>query len=181
MTEQWIPIPGWENRYEASSLGRIRSADMVCRSKCGSTAVRKGRILTQVQKGGRYFVVTLAEGHRRKQYLVHDLIMLAFEGPKPKGQVVCHYDDNKENNALGNLRYDTVQANEADAKRNGKKARGEKHPMSKLTKDAVIHIRCSKEPTKYLSKKYGVTTAHISAIRAMRVWKDDLLDQSGAR
>jgi hypothetical protein len=44
--------------------------------------------------------------------------MQAFVGLPEEGQIICHYDDDKQNNRLDNLRYDTHKANSADMKRN---------------------------------------------------------------
>ncbi|WP_248099523.1 HNH endonuclease signature motif containing protein [Corynebacterium kefirresidentii] len=48
------------------------------------------------------------------QKKVHRLVMAAFVGPCPDGMEVCHNDGNPANNYVGNLRYDTHQANYAD-------------------------------------------------------------------
>ena len=47
---------------------------------------------------------------KRKQFLVHDLVALAFIGPKPAGMQTCHNNDDKRNNIASNLRYDTAQS-----------------------------------------------------------------------
>jgi HNH endonuclease len=46
---------------------------------------------------------------------VHTLVLQAFVGPCPAGMEACHYDGDKANNKLGNLRWDTKRANELDA------------------------------------------------------------------
>ncbi len=169
----WKDIPGWEDRYQANSDGRIRSKDMLV--KAGKSpygkAVRKGRELKPVVKGGRYLAVTLAKGPNRKQYLIHDLIMLTFKGPKPKGLQTCHNNDVKKDNSYSNLRYDTAQGNNADRYRTDSIAFGERHGMSVLTEGDVKVIRKSKENRSVLAKHYGVTPEHIWAIRMRRVWK----------
>jgi hypothetical protein len=46
--------------------------------------------------------------------------MQAFVGLPEEGQIICHYDDDKQNNRLDNLRYDTQKANGEDRIRNNK-------------------------------------------------------------
>lgn len=169
--EIWKPIPGWGTRYEASSYGRIRSLDMECGAKGGSVAVRKGRVLSLARKGNGYLAVTLTDGITRKQYLIHDLVMMAFKGEKPVGMVVCHSDDNKDNNFVENLRYDTKMSNEHDAMRNGRKPKGSRHAMSKLSEEDVRTIRASSRKGVDLAQEYGVSAEHIYVVRSRKVWK----------
>lgn len=171
--EHWTPIPGWESQYEVSDQGRVRSLDMhVAAGRNGSgTALRKGRVLTLVVKGGRYFCVTLARGEERKQYLVHDLVALAFHGPKPPGLEVRHLNDDKTNNTPSNLQYGTRQENEDDRQRNGKVRRGVNHGCAKLTEENVQSIRSSPLGPNALADEFGVTAAHIHAVRTRRVWR----------
>lgn len=169
--EEWREIPGWGHRYEVSSIGRVRSKDMPVKAVYGSTAIRKGRLLTLVKKGGRYLCVTLANGELRKQYLIHDLVLLAFVGEKPKGYEALHHDDDRYNNSISNLRYGTRQENEIDRKRNNKIWMGEKHSMAILKDNQVLEIRASTDSYATLSEKYGVCAAHIQAIRSRRAWK----------
>lgn len=171
MTEKWAYIPGWGRLYEASTEGRIRSRDRKVGARDGGEALRRGRILVPVAKGGRYLAVTLADGVRREQCFVHDLVMLTFRGPKPEGAQVCHWDDDKANNVLSNLRYGTAQDNSDDKHRNGYSGKGERHPGARLTAEDVIAIRRSDEPGTVLAHRFGVHPGHISSIRNRKTWK----------
>ncbi|WP_442777660.1 NUMOD4 motif-containing HNH endonuclease [Acinetobacter baumannii] len=168
--EIWKGIPEWENLYQVSNQGRVRSFDKQCPARFGKPILRKGRILKPTAKGGRYLAVTLADGPKRKQYLIHDLVLLTFIGPKPKGMYVCHGDDNRINNRLENLRYGTPKENVQDALRNGVKPIGEKHGVAKLKNDQVKDIRSSELDAKTLAKKYGVCVSHICNIKARKTW-----------
>ena len=171
MPEVWCPIPCWEERYSVSDLGRVRSADMNVRCRGGKIATRRGRVLTPVQKQGRYWAVTLANGHTRRQYLLHELVLLAFIGPRPEGLQVRHLDDNRDNNTLSNLRYGTPKANGKDKMRNGKVARGEKHGMARLRPKDILAIRASKDNRSDLGAQYRVTPSHIWSIQSRRTWR----------
>lgn len=48
---------------------------------------------------------------------------------------------------------------------------GTKNPKVKLTDDKVIEIINSKEPTKILSERYGLSVCNINKIRAGKLWK----------
>ncbi len=173
MPVKWKPVPSWESLYEVSSAGEIRSLDRKVRAVHNSFAVRRGRVLKQVPKVKRYLAVTLADGVRRRQYFVHDLVLLAFRGEKPKGLQSCHWDGDLTNNALRNLRYDTPVNNQKDKSRHGRTALGVRHGMAKLTEKQVRAIRKYKNATnrRYLAKKYNITAEHVSAIVKRRAWK----------
>lgn len=161
----WKDIPGWEDRYQVSSGGKVRSKDM----RAGH-ARRKGRELALVVKSGRYLCVTLTcSSGARKQCFVHDLVLLAFEGPKPPGLMVRHLDGNNRNNARTNLAYGTHAENMEDKAKHGK-MKGEKHHAAKLSASSVRYIRASPAPGRALAKAFGVSPSQISAIRHRKTW-----------
>lgn len=47
---------------------------------------------------------------------VHELVMLAFVGPRPEGMEIDHIDKNRVNNKLSNLRYLSISENRRQAK-----------------------------------------------------------------
>ena len=51
--ERWLPIPGWEDRYEVSDFGRVRSLGMEHLNQFGSTVRKRGiiRALTVDRRG----------------------------------------------------------------------------------------------------------------------------------
>jgi HNH endonuclease/NUMOD4 motif len=106
--ERWRRIPGYR-WYEVSDRGRVVS--------------RRGRvrILAQQMRGKPprlYPAVTLYRGGRAETRFVHQLVLLAFRGPRPDGMECCHENDVATDNRLSNLRYDTPTANAADRARN---------------------------------------------------------------
>lgn len=118
-TENWKPVVGFEGLYEVSDQGRVRSLDHSTTGKDGRTRRYKGRVLVgSVDSSGRIQVVLSKEGkgHYRR---VHRLVLEAFVGPCPPGYEGCHWDDDRSNNHLSNLRWDTSSANSMDLVRNG--------------------------------------------------------------
>ena len=102
MEEIWKPIPGFQGRYEASSLGRLRSVP----------GRKSGSILSQSSDGHGYLKVTVYEriGCRKSVY-VHRLIALAFL-PNPQClPCVNHKDEDKMNNCVSNLEWCTQEYN----------------------------------------------------------------------
>jgi hypothetical protein len=96
MTEEiWKAVPGYEGRYEVSSLGRVRSL------------TRKNPIIMKPGNNGNgYQTVNMTddEGGLKKRY-IHRLVALTFLGPEPEDKEVNHIDGDKENNAVSNLQW----------------------------------------------------------------------------
>lgn len=89
-----------------------------------------------------YIRVNLRDNGRRKNALVHRLVLEAFVGPSPTEEHESrHLDGNASNNRLSNLRWGTSAENEADKKRHGTSPVGENHPHAKLTDQQVKEIR----------------------------------------
>ena len=160
--EIWKDIPGYEGKYQASSLGRIRSLDRQIGTP-GTVGCKfmKGRVLRPgPTKDGHLYVVL---GHGAAGKPVHQLIALTFIGPRPEGMDVCHNDGDPTNNRADNLRYDTRTNNILDVYRAGKRWR-------KLSLEDIRAIL--QEPITItgvsLAKKYKVSTTTISRIRSRR-------------
>lgn len=113
--EIWKPIEGYEDYYEVSSNGRVRSID---RSFCqfgnrGSFFQRtyKGRILQQRKNRNGYYYVVLSKDGKHKTITVHRLVAQAFI-PNPNNyHVVDHINGDKTLNAAFNLRWVTESDN----------------------------------------------------------------------
>jgi len=109
--EQWRPIPGYEDHYEASDLGRVRSLP---RSASNGRALAGGVLRTHVNSHGYYSVVLHRDG-RPKTLRVHRLVLTAFDRLPREGEVTRHLDGNQKNNRASNLRWGTQSENVRDA------------------------------------------------------------------
>lgn len=115
LNERWVPVHGYEGRYEVSDHGRVRSVTRYRRGKAGAMVPVVGRIMrlhTKKRKNnGRtlpYQEVGLRDGSTRgvssKCFLVHRLVAQAFVGELFEGCHVDHIDGNHNNNQYTNLR-----------------------------------------------------------------------------
>ena len=112
MKEIWKDIPGYEEFYQASNLGGIRSKDRyIFLPQNKSEILKKGRILKTNKVAFDYLQVTLYKDKKRRSLYVSNLIMLTFVGPKPEGYEVNHKNENKNDNSLENLEYITSKEN----------------------------------------------------------------------
>lgn len=112
-TEVWAQIGGYEGMYEVSNMGQIRSYVQ------GRGKLLKPRRTKALGRQNPGWTVALFKDGTRRNFLVHRLVLEAFEGPCPDGLEACHYNDNSADNRLANLRWDTHSANIQDKLRNG--------------------------------------------------------------
>ena len=124
MSEQWLPVVGYEGFYEVSDMGRVRSLDRATPMKTatGKMTMRRvaGRILKPGTAGRGYPYVNLMREHKRQKTRdVHRLVLEAFVGPKPDGLVTRHLNGDRLDNRLENLAYGTYSENMADNLRHG--------------------------------------------------------------
>lgn len=112
--ERWLPVVGWEDLYEVSDLGRVRS--LRHRGIANPNHWYGGKILKpQLVNDQGHLCVTLSRpGVHQKKALVHRLVMAAFAGPCPEGQEVRHLDGDPSDNRLIRLTYGTRQENMLD-------------------------------------------------------------------
>lgn len=102
MREEWKPIVGYEDRYEVSNYGRVRSLPVKSRTKyfCG-------RVLVLMTDKLGYKIVNLS----RKTYKVHRLVAKAFIDNPNNYICVNHKDEDKSNNKVDNLEWCTHKYN----------------------------------------------------------------------
>jgi len=108
-TEKWLPVVNYEDSYEVSDFGRVRSKDRVRCNRFG-TCVRRSRVLKPRLVGPprrHYLAVRLYRDSQPQQRLVHHLVLEAFVGLKPEGMMGLHRDDNQFNNSPQNLYWGT--------------------------------------------------------------------------
>lgn len=116
--ERWLDIPGYEGWYQVSDHGRVRGVDRyVPHARYGRQFIAGQLIIPQDNGMGR-----LQVGLRKRQFLVHRLVMSVFVGPCPDGMEVCHNNGDPQDNRLCNLRYDTHSGNMQDCKVHGTQA-----------------------------------------------------------
>lgn len=168
MIETWRPVVGFEDRYEVSDLGRVRSL------MDNHGARKTPLILTSFKhKDSGYHQVNLKiKGKVHRRYDAH-LVLEAFVGPRPEGLEACHNNGNKSDNALGNLRWDTHSSNLADKHAHGTAQIGSLNAATKLDESRVKAIKDGlprKETCSSLAKKFGVSDGAIYKIRDGKTW-----------
>lgn len=123
--EQWRKVVGFENEYEVSNRGNVRS--LYCKTRIKD---KKGKILRQKTDNHGYLRVNLyKDGLYKKSELVSRLVAMAFV-PNPKNlPQVGHNDDNKTNNNSVNLYWTDAKENN---NHNGKMERFQQSHREKI-------------------------------------------------
>lgn len=115
----WKNIKGYEDTYEISDAGIIRSKDRMCVDSKGRKRFRHGQVLNPDIAPNGYYRITLAKGGKRVQKYLHRLLAEYFI-PNPNGlPQVNHKDGNKLNCKIENLEWVTVQENVIHAYKHG--------------------------------------------------------------
>lgn len=114
--EEWKNIKGYENLYQVSNYGRIKSLKKhsIFNNRTYPTKILKCHINTK-----KYLDVELCKFNKSHRYRIHRLVAEAFiPNPDNKPQV-NHIDCNKSNNKMNNLEWCNNSENQQHAFKNG--------------------------------------------------------------
>lgn len=112
MLELWKDIPGYENIYQASTLGNIRIKNY------RNSGIPK--VKTQIIDKDGYCIVCLTKDRKQKSCRVNRLIAKTFLNSFSDDLQVNHKDENKKNNTVENLECLTPIANSNYGTRNAR-------------------------------------------------------------
>lgn len=119
--EVWKDIKGFEQFYQISNKGRIRSKDYYKPNGHGEYLL-KGRILKTHKNNRGYEFIRMNYKGKIKQAYIHRLVAEAFIDNPNNYKAVNHIDKNKENNCVDNLEWCTYSYNSRYS--NSKKVKG---------------------------------------------------------
>lgn len=165
-TEIWKNITGYESLYQVSNYGKVKRFYKNKRNRNKSFLILKPG---KDNKG--YSRVTLCKGGIKKSYHIYRLVLETFVGPCPLGTEGCHNNGDKENDFIGNLRWDTRKANILDSVRHGTHFN---YRNTKLKDNQIImirHLHSRGISTKELSIRFRVGVNAIYSIINCKTWK----------
>lgn len=156
------PIPGFD-KYFVDKLGNV-----------WSTERGEPKLMSQFDSGNGYNRVCLTKSGKWQSYDVHRLVAATFLGKTTKSQpYVLHWNDDRKDNRLENLRYGSQKENINDSKRNGTFPEGERQGKSKLTVSQILAIRKKRaagETLSSIAREFDITPSHVGNI-FKRQWR----------
>jgi len=160
--EEWKDIPDYDRKYQASTLGRVKSS----MPHNGTLE----RILRQHTTKKGYLGCGLYKDRKRTSFQVHRIIAYTYH-PNPLNlPEVNHKKGIKIDNRPCAIEWSTHGDNISHAVENSLIQKGEKCHGVKLTEKEVLEIRASNHDAKFLSIKYNISKNTIWQIRRKAIW-----------
>ncbi len=103
-TELWLPVVDYEDLYEVSDQGRIKSLERIASGSDGKQRVIKERILKGCVNSSGYRIFTVSFNSLVDTKYVHAEVLKAFVGPCPNGMIASTLGS-KTDARLANLIY----------------------------------------------------------------------------
>lgn len=166
--ETWLPIEGYEDLYEVSDLGRVRSLDrereQMTRHGVVALFRYRGRVLRQILDAYGYpFVGLYGSACRRDVRKVHRLVAAAFVPNPNRYPEVNHKDFNRSNAAALNLEWVSSSGNRIYSAKALRLAK-------KLTPGAALAIRTSQDDRNCVAVQNGVALSTVYRIQRGESW-----------
>jgi hypothetical protein len=152
--EIWLPVLDFEDTYEVSNFGRVKSLKRQVRTANGFRTVRERILKPQYNQDGSQHVSLCNGGEAKIRHVqVHRLVLEAFVGECPEGMECRHYpDQNLANNNLSNLSWATPG-------------------RTKLTEEQVRQIFYAKGTHEEVAARFGIGRPEVSHIKSGKLWK----------
>ena len=164
--EEWRPVPGFEEFYSASNLGRVRSeVRTIYYGDYRSQRVDPQKIKKVTKQNGKYWSTSLTKEGINYRYGVHRIIAWTFIGPQAEGIEVRHINGDGLDNRLENLCYGTKSDNMQDAIEHGTFSMGETHPCARFSTEDVIYMVMSDLSAKEIATEFNTSDIVIQKIR----------------
>lgn len=167
MEEIWKPIPGYEGIYEASNLGRIRTANgkttsnARCPVRVWQQRVLKSKVQTR-SSGRKDQRVNLWKDGVESTHLVARLVAMSFL-PMPFDKLtVNHINGNPMDNRIENLEWCTLQENIHHAFETGLQKNSEKAVVLESFDGHKLSFKSMAEASRYLGRNHGYVSGQIA-------------------
>jgi hypothetical protein len=163
--EIWKEVKGFENEYEVSNLGNLRSKDRFVKHYIeGANRFYKGQSKKiRLGKDG-YYRCNLKKDSNRFNFRVHRLVAEAFIENKELKNYVNHINGIKTDNRVENLEWCSASENVIHAVEIGL-------IKTKINDIEALKIHSSKLSNRKLAKEYNVDSTIIWRIKNKKAYK----------
>src|SRR5262245_52177000 len=173
MTEVWKPIEGYEDLYEVSNLGRVRSLDRET-ERGGRLMKLKGRVLSPFTTNCGYPAMVLSDGSgirkNRRAFYIHRLVATAFISGRRERDVI-HKNGNKRDNKAVNLKW----ASHSYTMRRARRLQlGVGRQTVSFEQAQEIRRRAlDGERTSVLAREFELSATHVCRIKYGKAWAQE--------
>lgn len=162
--EQWEYVPGYNESYQVSNKGRIKSL-----------IKNKPLIMRKTISQGQYKVQLYWKPGKFRNELTGRLVCSVFNGEPKENEIVQYKDGNPLNDVATNVYWSTHRERALRSPRRNKLSlAGSLNGMAKLTSGKVSQIKelkTSGKSTYLIAQKFGVSTRQVNRIINGRTWK----------
>jgi len=167
MKEIWKDIEGFEDLYQISNNGRVKSLKRKILYKDGRSFIKEESILNPSIGNKGYYYLNLRKNGISYNKRIHRLVLMHFKPQLKNKTQTNHIDGNKSNNNINNLEWVTNSENQIHAVKLG--IRG-----TKLDIDKARFIRRNKKyTTRKLANMFNVDISLIRLVLNNKIWNHD--------
>lgn len=116
--ELWKDIEGFEEFYQVSNSGKIKSLSRYVQNGSGGSFYTSEKIINPYVNKNGYSIITLSKNNKDSKRYVHRLVGIAFIQNPDNKPCINHKDGDKTNNNDWNLEWTTYAENNLHAYRN---------------------------------------------------------------
>lgn len=143
--EVWKDVVGWEDRYEVSNLGRVKSKSYLKHTSNmhgPMSFMTKPKLMRQTPNASGYYTVDLRKDKTRGTGIVHRLVAKAFLDNPENLPIVHHKNHVRTDNYADNLEWCTQQHNVQCSYDSGFSSNvGDLHPRKVLSEALVAEMK----------------------------------------
>lgn len=174
--EIWKDVEGYEEFYQISNFGEVRSKDRWRNNGSKSRYLLKSKTMTKSKTTTGYWKIGFFKDGKRREFKIHRLVAFAFI-PNPENKPnINHKDGNPLNNHISNLEWCTQSENLQHAYETGLRKTNFHKYLNEITReyleeektsiwDLARKYKCSHfSITKYFNKN-GIKIKSSSSVR----------------
>lgn len=142
---KFVKLKGFEESYEISEDGVVRSVERVVDSYCKLNGRTKNTFKSVIRKPilnrKGYYIFQLRKNNKYVSKELHRLLAETFIDNPNNLRCVNHIDGNKTNNSISNLEWVSHSENLLHAYKNGLRGDGQRRNGSKVPHDLIGYIK----------------------------------------